>query len=325
MTAKKRILTGLQPSGTLHIGNYFGAMRPTIALQEGDNDVFMFIANYHAMTSLPAPEDLRARTFQVATDFLAAGLDPERAIFFRQSDIPEVQELAWILSCICPMGLLERCHSYKDKIAHGLEANHGLFAYPALMAADILLYKSDLVPVGKDQKQHLEVTRDLAIRFNNHFGDILVVPDAYIPDEVAIIPGLDGQKMSKSYNNVIELFGEGKAIRKKFMSIKTDCTPMGEPMNPDGCSVYGLYKLMATPDELAQMRHNYLENPDFGYGHAKVALYDKYIEYFKEMRERRKELMDHPERVEDALQAGAEKARKVAMETLTQVRAAVGL
>ena len=225
----KRILTGIQPSGTLHIGNYFGAMRPAVTLQDSGNECFYFIANYHAMTSMPDPKDLRERTFNVAVDFLAAGIDPQKTVFFRQSDVPEVQELAWFLSCICPMGLLERCHSYKDKLAHGLEANHGLFAYPALMAADILLYQSQLVPVGKDQKQHLEVTRDLAIRFNNHFGDILTVPDAYISTDVAVIPGLDGQKMSKSYNNTIELFGEGKPVRKKFMSIKTDSTPMGEP------------------------------------------------------------------------------------------------
>ena len=321
----KRILTGIQPSGTLHIGNYFGAMRPSISLQDSGNECIYFIANYHAMTSMPAPEDLRQRTFQVAVDFMAAGLDPAKTIFFRQSDVSQVQELAWILSCLCPMGLLERCHSYKDKLAHGLEANHGLFAYPALMAADILLYKSQLVPVGKDQKQHLEVTRDLAIRFNNHYGEILVVPDAYINENVAVIPGTDGQKMSKSYNNTIELFGEGKPIRKKFMGIKTDCTPMGEPMNPDACSVFGLYKLMATQEEQDAMRKNYLENPEFGYGHAKVQLFEKYTEYFAEMRERRRELMADPAKVEDILQDGASRARKIAEATMAEVRAAVGL
>ncbi len=321
----KRILTGIQPSGTLHIGNYFGAMRPSISLQDSGNECIYFIANYHAMTSMPAPEDLRQRTFQVAVDFMAAGLDPAKTIFFRQSDVSQVQELAWILSCLCPMGLLERCHSYKDKLAHGLEANHGLFAYPALMAADILLYKSQLVPVGKDQKQHLEVTRDLAIRFNNHYGEILVVPDAYINENVAVIPGTDGQKMSKSYNNTIELFGEGKPIRKKFMGIKTDCTPMGEPMNPDVCSVFGLYKLMATQEEQDAMRKNYLENPEFGYGHAKVQLFEKYTEYFAEMRERRRELMADPAKVEDILQDGASRARKIAEATMAEVRAAVGL
>ena len=321
----KRILTGIQPSGTLHIGNYFGAMRPAVTLQDSGNECFYFIANYHAMTSMPDPKDLHERTFGVAVDFLAAGIDPQKTVFFRQSDVPEVQELAWFLSCICPMGLLERCHSYKDKLAHGLEANHGLFAYPALMAADILLYQSQLVPVGKDQKQHLEVTRDLAIRFNNHFGDILTVPDAYISTDVAVIPGLDGQKMSKSYNNTIELFGEGKPVRKKFMSIKTDSTPMGEPMNPDTCNVFALYKLMATPEELEALRKNYLENPEFGYGHAKQALFEKYTEYFAEAREKRKELLANPQKVEDILQDGASRARKVADATMAKVRAAVGL
>ena len=321
----KRILTGIQPSGTLHIGNYFGAMRPAVTLQDSGNECFYFIANYHAMTSMPDPKDLHERTFGVAVDFLAAGIDPQKTVFFRQSDVPEVQELAWFLSCICPMGLLERCHSYKDKLAHGLEANHGLFAYPVLMAADILLYQSELVPVGKDQKQHLEVTRDLAIRFNNHFGDILTVPDAYISTEVAVIPGLDGQKMSKSYNNTIELFGEGKPVRKKFMSIKTDSTPMGEPMNPDTCNVFALYKLMATPEELEALRKNYLENPEFGYGHAKQLLFEKYTEYFAEAREKRKELLANPQKVEDILQDGASRARKVADATMAKVRAAVGL
>ena len=321
----KRILTGIQPSGTLHIGNYFGAMRPAVTLQDSGNECFYFIANYHAMTSMPDPKDLHERTFGVAVDFLAAGIDPQKTVFFRQSDVPEVQELAWFLSCICPMGLLERCHSYKDKLAHGLEANHGLFAYPALMAADILLYQSQLVPVGKDQKQHLEVTRDLAIRFNNHFGDILTVPDAYISTDVAVIPGLDGQKMSKSYNNTIELFGEGKPVRKKFMSIKTDSTPMGEPMNPDTCNVFALYKLMATPEEVETLRKNYLENPEFGYGHAKQALFEKYTEYFAEAREKRKELLANPQKVEDILQDGASRARKVADATMAKVRAAVGL
>ena len=321
----KRILTGIQPSGTLHIGNYFGAMRPAVTLQDSGNECFYFIANYHAMTSMPDPKDLHERTFGVAVDFLAAGIDPQKTVFFRQSDVPEVQELAWFLSCICPMGLLERCHSYKDKLAHGLEANHGLFAYPALMAADILLYQSQLVPVGKDQKQHLEVTRDLAIRFNNHFGDILTVPDAYISTDVAVIPGLDGQKMSKSYNNTIELFGEGKPVRKKFMSIKTDSTPMGEPMNPDTCNVFALYKLMATPEEVEALRKNYLENPEFGYGHAKQLLFEKYTEYFAEAREKRKELLANPQKVEDILQDGASRARKVADATMAKVRAAVGL
>jgi tryptophanyl-tRNA synthetase len=320
-----RILTGIQPSGKLHWGNYFGAMKSMFDLQAKGEEIFMFIANYHAMTTVRDGSALREMTRDVALDYLACGLDPEKSIIYRQSDVKEVQELAWYLSCLAPMGLLERCHSYKDKLAHGLEANHGLFAYPALMAADILLYQSQLVPVGKDQKQHLEVTRDLAIRFNNHFGDILTVPDAYISTEVAVIPGLDGQKMSKSYNNTIELFGEGKPVRKKFMSIKTDSTPMGEPMNPDTCNVFALYKLMATPEELEALRKNYLENPEFGYGHAKQLLFEKYTEYFAAAREKRKELLANPQKVEDILQDGASRARKVADATMAKVRAAVGL
>lgn len=321
--AGKRILSGVQSSGTLHIGNYFGMMRPSLSLQEG-NDCFYFIANYHALTQLPDPALLRQRTFDVAVDFLACGLNPETTVFFRQSDVIEVQELTWILSCLTPVGLLERCHSYKDKLARGMEANHGLFAYPVLMAADILLYNSQLVPVGKDQKQHLEVTRDIAIRFNNRYGDILTVPEAMIQEDVAVIPGLDGQKMSKSYDNTIEIFGEGKPIRQKFMKIITDSTPMEEPKNPDTCNVFALYKLMATPEEQAELRQRYLAG-NMGYGHAKQALFDKYSEFFAPMRERRKQLLEKPQLVEDVLQDGAARARKVAQETLQRVRQAVGL
>ncbi|MBQ9368921.1 MAG: tryptophan--tRNA ligase [Victivallales bacterium] len=323
--AKKRILSGVQSSGTLHLGNYFGMMRPSIQMQEDDNnECFYFIANFHALTQLPAPALLRERTFNVALDFLACGINPEKTVFFRQSDVNEVQELSWILSCLTPMGLLERCHSYKDKLAHGQEANHGLFAYPVLMAADILLYDSNAVPVGKDQKQHLEVTRDIAIRFNNRYGETLVVPEPMIAEEVAVIPGLDGQKMSKSYNNAIEIFGEGKPIRKKFMSIVTDSTPMEAPKNPDTCNVFKLFKLMATPEEQEELRQRYLAG-GMGYGHAKQALYEKYEEYFREARERRKELAANPQKVEDILQDGASRARKVARATLDRVRTAVGL
>lgn len=322
---KKRILSGVQSSGTLHLGNYFGMMRPAIQLQEDENnECYYFIANFHALTQLPEPELLRERTRNVALDFLACGLDPKRTVFFRQSDVPEVQELSWILSCLTPMGLLERCHSYKDKLAHGQEANHGLFAYPVLMAADILLYDSVLVPVGKDQKQHLEVTRDVAIRFNNRYGEKLVVPDALIGQDVAVIPGIDGQKMSKSYGNGIELFGEGKPIRKKFMRIVTDCKGVEEPKDPETCTIFKLYKLMATPEETEALRQRYLAG-GMGYGEAKQLLYEKYESYFGPMRERRKELEANPSVVEDILQDGAERARKVARETLARVRDAVGL
>jgi tryptophanyl-tRNA synthetase len=320
----KRVLTGIQPSGTLHIGNYFGTIRQSLAMQE-EHNCFYFIANYHAMTSMPEPTLLRERTFNVAVDFLACGLDPAKTVFFRQSDVSEVQVLTWILSCLCPLGLLERCHSYKDKLAHGLEANHGLLAYPVLMAADILLYDSNLVPVGKDQKQHLEVTRDLAIRFNNRYGEgLLVVPEPLIQEEVAVVPGLDGQKMSKSYDNTIEIFGEGKATRSKFMRIVTDSTPLEAPKNPDKCNIFALYKLMATPDEQQELRRQYLAG-GMGYGHAKQALFEKYSEYFKEMRERRKKLLERPGEVEDILQDGAARARKIAKVTLERVLAAVGL
>lgn len=323
MVSNKRVLTGIQPSGTLHLGNYFGTMRQSIEAQD-TNQCFYFIANYHAMTSCPKPEDLRARTMQVAIDFLACGIDPEKTVFWRQSDVPQVQELAWFLSCVCPMGLLERCHSYKDKLAHGLEATHGLFAYPALMAADILLFHADYVPVGKDQKQHLEVTRDLAMAFNRRFGDILTIPDAIIQPDVAVIPGLDGQKMSKSYNNTIELFGEGKAIRSKFMKIKTDSTPVEDPKNPDICNVFLLYRLMATPEETEALRRQYLAG-GMGYGVAKQLLFEKYTDYFAEARARRAELMANPAKVEEILQEGARKARAVAEESMLKIRAAVGL
>ncbi|MBR6372234.1 MAG: tryptophan--tRNA ligase [Victivallales bacterium] len=323
--AKKRVLTGVQSSGTLHIGNYFGAMRPCIEAQKDESsDRFYFIANFHALTQLPEPALLRQRIWDVAVDFIACGIDPEKTVFFRQSDVPQVQELAWMLSCLTPMGLLERCHSYKDKLAHGQEANHGLFAYPVLMAADILLYDSTHVPVGKDQKQHLEVTRDIAIRFNNRYGETFVIPEPIISEDVAVIPGIDGQKMSKSYGNAIEIFGEGKAIRSRFMKIVTDSTPMEAPKNPDTCNIFKLFKLMATPEEQEELRARYLAG-GMGYGHAKQALYEKYIEYFAPMRERRKHLLENPKEVEDILQYGAERARKVAQATLTRARIAVGL
>ncbi len=323
--AKRRVLTGVQSSGTLHIGNYFGAMRPCIEAQKDESsDRFYFIANFHALTQLPEPALLRQRIWDVAVDFIACGIDPEKTVFFRQSDVPQVQELAWMLSCLTPMGLLERCHSYKDKLAHGQEANHGLFAYPVLMAADILLYDSTHVPVGKDQKQHLEVTRDIAIRFNNRYGETFVVPEPIISEDVAVIPGIDGQKMSKSYGNAIEIFGEGKAIRSRFMKIVTDSTPMEAPKNPDTCNIFKLFKLMATPEEQEELRARYLAG-GMGYGHAKQALYEKYIEYFAPMRERRKQLLENPQGVEDNLQYGAERARKVAQATLTRARIAVGL
>jgi len=287
----KRILTGIQPSGIPHIGNYFGAMKQCIDLQNGnEGECFLFIADYHSMTTNPKPEDLKNRIERLAVDFLACGIDPEKTVFFRQSDVPEVCELTWILNCLTGLGFLERAHSYKDKIAKGFQPNNGLFSYPVLMASDILIYQSDLVPVGKDQKQHLEMTRDIGIKFNQTYGDTFTIPEEKISSSVAVIPGLDGQKMSKSYNNTIEIFGEEKPMRKKFMSIKTDSKGMDEPKDPDTCSIFQLYKLFATPAQQEEMRAKYLAG-GYGYGHAKQALFEAYLEFFAPMRKRREELL----------------------------------
>ena len=317
-----RILTGIQPSGKLHWGNYFGAMKSMFDLQAKGENMFMFIANFHAMTTVRDGATLRAATREVALDYLACGLDPAKTIVYRQSDVPEVQELAWYLSCLTPMGLLERCHSYKDKMAHGFDATHGLFAYPVLMAADILIMQSDLVPVGKAQKQHLEVTRDLAIKFNNAFGEIFKIPDAYIPDSVATIPGTDGQKMSKSYHNTIELFDP--SAKKKVMGIVTDSKTMEEPKEPEGNSIYELYKLFATEDEVAQMAASFRAG-NYGYGHAKKALLEAYHRLFDPFKARREELAKDPAALEDILQEGAKRARAAAAPTMEKVRQAVGL
>ena len=322
--AKKRILTGVQPSGILHIGNYFGAISASVKLQEEADESFLFIADFHSLTVNPNPDDLRARVKQVALDFLACGIDPEKTLFFRQSDVPEVCELSWILNCLTGVGLLERAHSYKDKIAKGFSPNNGLFSYPVLMAADILLYKSTLVPVGKDQKQHLEITRDIAIRFNQTYGDTLVIPDGYINTDVAVVPGLDGQKMSKSHNNTIEMFGNPKAIRKKIMGMPTDCKTLEEPKDPDTCNVFALYKLFSTKAQQEEMAERYRAG-NYGYGHAKQALFDAYMDFFAPMRKRREELEADPGYVESVLRNSAEKAKTVALETLLQVQKAVGL
>ena len=313
-----RILTGIQPSGKLHWGNYFGAMKSMFDLQAKGEDMFMFIANFHAMTTVRDGAALRESTREVALDYLACGLDPAKTIVYRQSDVP----LAWYLSCLTPMGLLERCHSYKDKMAHGFDATHGLFAYPVLMAADILIMQSDLVPVGKDQKQHLEVTRDLAIKFNNAYGEIFKIPDAYIPETVATIPGTDGQKMSKSYHNTIELFDV--SAKKKVMGIVTDSKTMEEPKEPEGNSIYELYKLFATPDEVAQMAASFRAG-NYGYGHAKKALLEAYHRLFDPFKEKREQLAKDPAALEDILQDGAKRARAAAAPTMEKVRKAVGL
>ena len=319
-----RILTGLQPSGKLHIGNYFGAMQPAVELQD-KGDAFYFIADYHAMTSMSDAATLRANIQDLAIDFLACGLDPEKATIFRQSDIPEVNELAWVISTVCPMGLLERAHSYKDKIAKGMTANHALFAYPTLMAADILLYDAELVPVGKDQKQHLEMTRDLAGKINDRFGEnTLVIPEVLIKDNTAVVPGLDGQKMSKSYNNTIPLTGGKKALRKSIMRIVTDSTAVEDPKSTDNSTIIALYKLFADDEKLAQMITDHKAG-GFGYGDFKQRVFDAYWEHFAHVREKREELEQNLDYVNQVIAQGAEKARAESTKVLDRVRRAVGL
>jgi tryptophanyl-tRNA synthetase len=318
-----RYLTGIQPTGTLHIGNYFGVMLPAIELQRL-GEAFYFIADLHALTTIHDPEVLRRNVRDVATDFLAAGLDPGRAVFWRQSDVPAVTELTWILSTVTPMGLLERCHSYKDKIARGLPTSHGLFAYPVLMAADILLYDSDVVPVGKDQKQHLEVSRDIAIKMNETYGDVLKVPEASIREEVATIVGLDGQKMSKSYDNTVELFTDEKTLRKKIMGIVTDSTPVEAPKDPSRSTILALYRLFASPAETLRMEDEFRAG-GVGYGEFKKRLFEIIWETFAPMRQRRTELQANPGYVDQVLLDGAARAREVAQITLHRVREAVGL
>jgi len=318
-----RVLSGIQPSGGLHIGNYFGAMRQHLQLQ-AEHDCFYFIADYHALTSNPTPADVTRRALDVTMDYLALGLDTERTVFWRQSDVPEVTELTWLLSCITPMGLLQRCTSYKEKVAQGISPNHGLFAYPVLQAADILIFKSDLVPVGADQKQHIEVTRDIAIRFNNTYGEIFTVPTEHIIESVAVVPGTDGQKMSKSYGNTIEIFESQESVRKKVMRIVTDSTPVEEPKDPDSCSVFALLKLVTSVDELAEWEDRY-RSGGMGYSETKKRLAELLIEYFKPFRQKRTELESNIDYVKKVLADGAERAKAVAAKTLAQARKAVGL
>jgi len=320
---KMRILSGIQPSGKLHLGNYFGMMKPALELQQ-KGDAFLFIADYHALTSVANPEVLRQNIRDVALDFLACGLDATRTVFFRQSDVPEVLELTWLLSTVTPMGLLERCHSFKDKTAKGLAASHGLFSYPVLMAADILEVQATTVPVGRDQKQHVEVARDIAIKFNMQFGDTFTIPESVIRPDVAVVPGVDGQKMSKSYNNTIEIFGSEKDTRARMMRIVTDSTPLELPKDPATCNVFALYKLFASDSELAEMDARYRVG-GFGYGVAKKALFEAMWTYFEPFRKRREELEKDSSFVEAVLREGAERARTEARKTLSAARRAVGL
>ncbi len=318
-----RILSGIQPSGVLHIGNYFGMMQPAIALQH-EGEALYFIADYHALTSVRDPDVLRENVRRVAVDFLAAGLDPERAALFKQSDVPQVTELTWILSTVAPMGLLERAHSYKDKLARGLAPTVGLFSYPVLMAADILIYDSDIVPVGKDQKQHIEMTRDLAGKMNEQFGQIFKLPEARINPETQVVPGLDGQKMSKSYGNNIDIFGDEKETRKRVMSIVTDSTPVDAPKDPIKSTIFQLYSLFASKGEIESMRERF-EKGGTGYGDFKKELFEKLWEYFSPMRERRAKILADKLYVDNVLVRGAKRANEVADEVMTRVRAAVGL
>lgn len=319
-----RILSGLQPSGRLHIGNYFGMMEAALKLQH-EGDAYYFIADYHSLTSIHDGKLLRDHVRNLAIDFLACGLDPKKCVFFRQSDVPEHTELSWILSTVTPMGLLERCHSYKDKVANGISASHGLFAYPVLMAADILIYDSDVVPVGRDQKQHVEVTRDIAIKMNEAFGEgLFKLPNPRIRDETAVVPGLDGQKMSKSYDNTIQLFEESAALKKKIMGIKTDSTPVEAPKSTEDSSILALYKLVASAADYDTMITDF-QRGGIGYGDFKKRLLAAVTEHFAPFRERRAEIVADPKYVDRVLAEGAEKARAVARKTLNRVRDAVGL
>lgn len=324
MLRAMRILTGLQPSGKLHVGNFFGAMEPAVRLQD-QGEALYFIADYHAMTSSQDPVALRENVRELAIDFLACGLDPARAVFFRQSAVPEVNELAWILSTVCPMSLLAKCHSYKDKTAQGIAANHGLFAYPVLMAADILLYDSNKVPVGKDQKQHLEVTRDLAVKLNETYGEgTVILPDPIIREDTAVVVGLDGRKMSKSYQNTLPLFGEEKPLRKLVMKITTDSTPVEAPKPVEGSTILALYQLFASPGDHATMVADH-KRGGVGYGDFKKRLADAYWDYFAPMRARREEIVKDPGYVDQVLAAGGLRAREEATKVLDRVRRAVGL
>ena len=318
-----RILSGLQPTGRLHLGNFFGMMEPAIRLQD-EGEAFYFIADYHSLTSVRDPAVLRENCLHLAVDFLACGLDPAKATLFRQSDVPEVTELSWILSTLTPMPMLENCHSYKDKTARGMVPNAGLFTYPVLMAADILIYDSDIVPVGRDQKQHVEVTRDIAAKVNATYGDVLKVPASRIKEETASVPGLDGQKMSKSYDNIIGLFEDEKGLKKKIMGILTDSTPVEAPKDPDSSLIVSLYKLMAGADEVAALEADFRRGGT-GYGDFKKRLLERTWEYFAPMRARRAELLQSLDHVHDVLRRSAHKARGIAQETMDRVRKATGL
>ena len=322
-----RILSGIQPSGRLHIGNYFGATRQHLRLQDEAHTCFYFIANYHALTSAQDKAQLEDACMHVATAYLAMGLDPQKSVFFLQSDVPQVTELCWMLNCFCPMSLMEKATSYKDKVAHGLAASVGLFDYPVLQAADIIIYDAECVPVGADQKQHVEMTRDLAGKFNNACGrDVLVLPEPYIVPEMAVVPGIDGQKMSKSYDNTIEIFATDKQTKKRCAAIVTDSTPLEDPKDPDTCNVFALLKLFLEdrPDELDEIAAGYRAG-GYGYGQAKGTLAELINERFAAARERYPEIEKRPDDVRDILREGGRRARQVAEATMQRVRDAAGI
>ncbi len=318
-----RLLTGIQPSGDLHIGNYFGSIKPMID-EQNKNEIFAFIANYHAMTTVTDGERLKALTMQAASDFLALGMDPEKSTFWVQSDVKEVLELYWVLSSFTPTGLLERAHSYKDKTARGFATNHSLFSYPVLMAADILLFSPDIVPVGKDQIQHVEIARDIAIRFNNAHGNILKLPSYRVDENVATVPGIDGQKMSKSYGNTINIFGEEKAQQKVIKKIVTENVPMEEPKDYEGCNVYNIAKLFLEDEKRMALQERYKKGGE-GHGHFKLYLSEVIWDYYAPYRQRRAYYATHQNEVRDILHAGAQKATATAAEVIEKVRSAVGI
>jgi len=318
-----RVLTGIQPSGDLHIGNYFGSIKQMVDAQK-ENDTFAFIANYHAMTSVKDGKRLAELTMQSATDFLALGIDPQKSTFWVQSDVKEVLELYWALSSFTPMGLLERAHSYKDKTAKGIAANHSLFSYPVLMAADILLYSPDIIPVGKDQIQHVEIARDIAVKFNNEYGEIFKLPTFKIEENVATVPGIDGQKMSKSYNNTVNIFGEEKKQLKTIKKIVTENVPMEAPKEYEDCNVYNMAKLFLNKDECRELQERYKRGGE-GHGHFKLYLHDVIWEYFRPYREKREYYKTHQNEVRDILDLGATKAKDIALPMIEKIRTVTGI
>jgi tryptophanyl-tRNA synthetase len=318
------VLSGIQPSGNLHLGNYFGAVQLFLDLIASGHRCYYFLANYHALTSLRDRARLLDLTRSTAADYLALGLDPDRCAIYRQSDLPEVCELQWILSTVTPMGLLERCHAYKDKVQQGLPSDHGLFAYPVLQAADILIVRANRVPVGQDQKQHVEVTRDIAQLFNSSYGDVLTLPEPYIKQEVAVVPGRDGRKMSKSYNNTIELFAAEPEVRRQIMSIVTDSAAVADPKDPERSLVYSILKLFTTPEMQAEWADRFRRG-GLGYGEVKKAILESFMEKFGAARRRRQELDQQPDYIEAVLRRGAEQARRVGLPLVRQVRDAVGI